>query len=190
MLAPLLAVVALLIRLEGGGPVIFAQERIGRGFRPFRIYKFRTMVAGADRNGDFVTVEGDSRITRLGRVLRKYKLDELPQLLNVVKGDMSLVGPRPEMRPYVELFRSEYEKLLRVRPGMTDPASLHYSGEEHLLAQAGDPEAEYVGRILPDKIGLSLGYVENHTVMTDIKLIMRTVAKVSAGTPAGHDGRP
>jgi len=179
LLAPVFCVVALLIRAEGGGPALFLQERVGRGFRPFRIYKFRTMAAGA-RKGGYVTVEGDERITPLGRRLRRYKIDELPQLLNVLKGEMSLVGPRPEMAMYVELFRSDYERLLRDRPGITDPASLCFAHEERLLAQYQDPAAEYVARVLPEKIGLALKYAEERTLLSDLKVIFRTLLKVSA----------
>lgn len=178
ILAPLFVLVALLIRLEGG-PVFFVQERIGRGLVPFKMYKFRTMALRADGGGRCVTVEGDSRITRIGGLLRKYKIDELPQLLNVLKGDMSLVGPRPEVPRYVQLFPEEYGKLLQISPGITDPASLRYAKEEHLLAQSPDPEEAYVSRILPDKIRLSLQYAENRTLRSDLQVIAETIFKIS-----------
>jgi lipopolysaccharide/colanic/teichoic acid biosynthesis glycosyltransferase len=162
------------------------QERMGRNFRPFRIIKFRTMAAGSEREGPFITVCGDNRITRLGRFLRKYKIDELPQLINVLKGDMSLVGPRPEVKKYVGLFRSDYEKLLTVRPGITDPASLQYSDEEGLLSLAGNWEEDYLRRILPAKIRLSSEYVDNHGVVTDIKLILKTILRASGADPASR----
>lgn len=182
LLSPLLLAVGLLIRARGGGPALFLQERMGRGLKPFRIYKFRTMVPDADREGDYVTVDGDARITRLGRFLRTYKIDELPQLLNVLKGDMSLVGPRPEMRMYVELFRSEYEKLLQDRPGITDPAALRYAHEERLLAEFADPTAAYVRLILPEKLSLSLQYAAERTLLSDLRVIIATLFRVSAGS--------
>ncbi len=181
LLSPLLVAVGILIRSQGGGPALFLQERMGRGLRPFTIYKFRTMVPDADRMGGYVTVEGDQRITPLGRWLRHHKVDELPQLLNVLKGDMSLVGPRPEMRSYVELFRDEYEILLRDRPGITDPAALRFSQEEQLLAAFPEPEEEYVGRVLPEKLRLSLQYAGSRTIRSDLRVVIETVFKVSAG---------
>src|SRR5207253_6817635 len=152
---PLFVVVAILIRADSPGPVFFAQERIGKGFRPFWIYKFRTMVKDAAQRGGALTASGDPRITRVGQILRNTKIDELPQLINVLRGDMSLVGPRPEVRRYVELFRHDYEEILRVRPGITDLASLKYRDESALLAVAADPEQEYITRVLPDKITLA-----------------------------------
>jgi len=174
LIAPLLAVVPLLIRLDSAGPVIFRQTRIGRGFRPFTIYKFRTMTA-AGRPGGPITVSGDPRITRVGRWLRASKIDELPQLFNVLLGDMSLVGPRPEVPEYVDIFRDRYARLLQVRPGITDPASLRYRNESALLAGAADPEVEYRQRILPDKLRLSIEYAERATLKTDIALIFQTL---------------
>jgi len=178
-LSPLFVVVAVLIRLDSPGPVFFRQNRIGKDFRPFRIYKFRTMAADAEKDGAPITVRGDRRITRIGRLLRRYKIDELPQLFNVIKGEMSLVGPRPEIRKYVEQFRTDYAKLLTVRPGITDPASLHYSDEERLLASSTTWEDDYLGKVLPEKIRLSSGYVDNHTIFTDLRLILKTITKAS-----------
>ena len=178
-LSPLFVVVAVLIRLDSPGPVFFRQNRIGKDFRPFRIYKFRTMAADAEQQGAPITVGGDKRITRIGGYLRKYKIDELPQLFNVIKGEMSLVGPRPEIRKYVEQFRTDYAKLLTVRPGITDPASLHYSDEERLLASSTTWEDDYLGKVLPEKIRLSSGYVDNHTIFTDLRLILKTITKAS-----------
>jgi lipopolysaccharide/colanic/teichoic acid biosynthesis glycosyltransferase len=179
ILSPVFAVTAMLIKSDSDGPVFFRQERIGQNFRPFMIYKFRTMRAGAAKQGAPITVGNDARVTRCGRLLRRYKIDELPQLLNVLRGDMSLVGPRPEVREYVELFRSEYEKLLRVRPGMTDPASLRYSNEERLLAAAADWREDYTRTILPRKITLSMHYVEHHGLLTDFRLIWQTIVKIA-----------
>jgi lipopolysaccharide/colanic/teichoic acid biosynthesis glycosyltransferase len=177
ILSPLFVVVALLIKIDSTGPVFFRQERIGRNFQPFSIYKFRTMVKGAEKKGSLITVGGDERITKTGRFLRKYKIDELPQLLNVLKGDMSFVGPRPEVKKYVQLFKSDYERLLKVRPGITDPASIKNSEEERTLALSENWEEDYINRILPEKIKLSLQYAEKGTVIADFKLIVQTLFK-------------
>ncbi|MBA5875529.1 MAG: sugar transferase [Nitrospira sp. CR1.2] len=178
LFSPLLLILAALIKLDSSGPVLFRQERIGRGFTPFLIYKFRTMAADRANEGLFITSRNDARVTRAGRWLRAMKLDELPQLLNVLIGDMSLVGPRPEVRHYVELFRSEYEQLLSIRPGMTDLASLKYRDEGDFLAQAEDPEAEYVTRILPDKIELGSLYLQRASLLFDLSLILKTVLRL------------
>jgi len=178
LLSPLFLILAALIKLDSSGPVLFRQERIGRGFIPFLIYKFRTMAAGRANEGLCITSRNDARITRVGRWLRATKLDELPQLLNVLIGDMSLVGPRPEVRHYVELFRSEYEQLLSIRPGMTDLASLKYRDEGDVLAQVEDPEAEYVTRILPDKIELGSLYLQRASLFFDLSLILKTVLRL------------
>lgn len=174
LLAPL-AVLAVLIKLDSPGPVFFRQERIGRNFRPFFIWKFRTMVNGAPRLGGPITVSGDPRVTRLGRMLRRWKLDELPQLINVLKGDMSLVGPRPELAEYVERFRADYAEILKVRPGLTDPASLKYRDEEQVLSLAADPEAEYVSRVLPEKIRLAKAYAARASLAGDLKIMALTL---------------
>lgn len=176
--APLFLLVALLIKLDSPGPVFFRQERMGRGLRPFFIYKFRTMVADAPRRGGPITVGADPRITRVGRVLRATKLDELPQLVNVVKGEMSLVGPRPEVRRYVELFRQDYEEILSVRPGITDLASLRYRHEAELLASATDPEEEYVTRVLPEKIRLAKECMRRSSLLFDVTLIWKTLMRL------------
>jgi len=175
---PFLFLVAILIKLDSKGPVFFRQERIGKGFRPFRIYKFRTMVREAPRMGSAITVGNDPRITRMGRILRKTKIDELPQLINVFKGEMSLVGPRPEVRKYVELFRQDYQTILTVRPGITDMASLEYQDEAELLATSADPEEEYLRRVLPDKVKLAKYYVDRSSFFFDVVLILRTLPKL------------
>lgn len=172
--SPLLALIALAVVGTSRGPVFFRQERIGRGFAPFRIVKFRTMFEGID--GPLVTSRGDRRVTPVGRLLRRTKLDELPQLWNVVCGDMSLVGPRPEVRRYVEMFRADYAVILQARPGITDPASLKFRREELLLAAASDPEAKYVTEILPQKIAMAKEYVRTRSFAGDLVLILRTVA--------------
>jgi lipopolysaccharide/colanic/teichoic acid biosynthesis glycosyltransferase len=183
VLSPVYVVVAALVVLDSPGPVFFRQTRVGREFRPFRIIKFRTMVTDAERRGGKLSVGADPRITRIGRELRRLKLDELPQLLNVLAGDMSLVGPRPEVPEYVERFQAEYADILTVRPGMTDLASLKYRDESALLAAAADPAAEYVRVILPDKIRLAREYVRRSSLRLDLSLILRTLGAVVGGRP-------
>lgn len=180
VLLPLFVLTALLIKLDSAGPVLFVHERIGRGFRPFRMYKFRTMRVDAPLEGSVVTVRGDTRVTRMGRLLRRTKLDELPQLINVLSGEMSLVGPRPEVRRYVEQFRNDYEELLTVKPGITDPASLKYRDEETILATAACPEDYYVHQVLPDKIQLSKKYVRSASFLGDLLILLRTIFRLPA----------
>jgi len=187
LLSPVFVVVAIAIKCDSPGPVFFRHLRVGRGFRPIRVYKFRSMVPDAARRGGAITFGGrrDSRITRVGEVLRATKIDELPQLLNVLTGDMSLVGPRPEVPQYVQMFRTDYEQILRVRPGMTDLASLEFRDEATLLERATDPEAEYVRRILPEKIALAKQYIERASFIGDIDLVMRTVVGLIVPRLAG-----
>ncbi len=177
VLSPLFLLTALLIAATSPGPVFFRQERIGRGFRPFQIYKFRTMVAGAPGLGPAVTAPNDARVTPVGRWLRASKMDELPQLINVLKGEMSLVGPRPEVRRYVDFYTLEQREILSVRPGITDWASIHFRHEAAQLSQSGhsDVDAAYVQRILPKKLPLQLRYVREHTFWMDIRIIAATV---------------
>ena len=175
ILLPLFIAVAILIKLTGKGKVFYRQERTGRNFRPFYIYKFRSMADDSDSNGPLVTIHGDRRVTPVGRFLRRTKIDELPQLINVLKGDMSFVGPRPEVKKYVDLFRPDYEKILTVRPGITDPASIKFSDEEVLLTLSPEWEENYVSRVLPEKVGLSTAYVDDHSILLDISLIFKTV---------------
>jgi len=175
LLAPLLLLVAAWVRLDSPGPVFFRQERVGRFGVPFRIHKFRTMSHEAPQ-GTQITVGADARITRAGAFLRRYKLDELPQLIDVLEGDMSLVGPRPEVPRYVAMYPQELrDKVLSVRPGITDPASLQFRDESGLLARAADPEREYVEVVMPAKLKLAAQYVERATLATDLQLIGRTV---------------
>ena len=173
--APLFAVIALAIKFSSKGPVFFRQERMGMGFKPFFIHKFRTMRTGAETEGLQVTFSGDARITRLGAFLRRYKLDELPQMVNILKGEMSFVGPRPEVRKYAEMFRDDYSELLTVRPGITDPASLSYVREEDSVALSSASEDVYVGQILPEKIKLSKLYLRRAGTVNDLRIILKTV---------------
>lgn len=177
ILAPGLAIVALAIAVLDPGPVFFRQTRVGLGFKPFRLFKFRTMRAGG--GGPEITTGGDSRVTPVGRLLRKTKLDELPQLLNVLAGDMSLVGPRPEVPKYVDLFREDYALVLSVRPGITDYAAIEYRDEESVLKGFPDPEKGYVEKVLPDKIVLYRRYIAEMGVWTDLNIIFKTLAKIA-----------
>lgn len=172
-LIPLLALIALLVRKEDGGPVLFRQTRIGRRGRPFELLKFRSM--RVHDGGPVITAAGDSRITKIGQKLRDYKLDELPQLWNVVRGDMSLVGPRPEVSRYVVPANAVWERVLRVRPGITDLATLVYRNEEELLGRAEDPERTYREVVLPEKLQLNLCYLQRSTLLLDLKLILLTL---------------
>lgn len=178
LLSPLFALGAILIKLDSPGPVMFSQTRVGRGFRVFTLWKFRTMVHSADQRGGRLTIGADARITRIGHVLRRLKLDELPQLFNVLKGDMSLVGPRPEVSHYVEMFREDYQDVLKVRPGLTDLASLKYLDEQTMLGTSQDPEKEYVENILPDKVGLAKLYVRQSSLLYDLFLVGETLFRL------------
>ncbi len=173
ILSPLLLVIAIAIKLSSHGPVFFQQERIGKDFQPFRIVKFRTMHEGLD--GPLITSSIDQRVTGVGRLLRRTKLDELPQLWNVLKGDMSLVGPRPEVAKYVARFRKDYQEILSQRPGITDPASIAFRREDVMLATSDDPETKYVTEILPRKIAMSKEYVRTRSFLGDVVLIIRTI---------------
>lgn len=174
VLSPLFLILAIWIKCDSKGPVFYRQVRVGRYNKDFRIFKFRSMRVGSDK-GSLVTVGGhDPRITRSGYFIRKFKLDELPQLINVFIGDMSLVGPRPEVRHYVDYWTPEQLHALDVRPGITDPASIRYRNENELLEKAEDPERYYIDVIMQDKLKLYLEYVENHSFLYDIKLIFKT----------------
>ena len=179
LLAPVLAVIALWVRCDSPGAAIYQQERVGRHGRLFRIYKFRTMHAGADAAGPQITIGADVRITRAGRFLRRTKLDELPQFANVLRGDMSVVGPRPEVPRYVALYPTDVAaQVLSVRPGITDLASLEFRNESERLARAADPEREYVEVVMPAKLNLAAHYVDHASVLFDLQLIARTVRLV------------
>ena len=178
ILLPLIIVVSILIKLTSKGAVLFKQARVTKDGKLFKIYKFRTMRENSEGNKQ-ITVGNDSRITSIGHILRKTKLDELPQLFNVIKGEMSLVGPRPEVPRYVELYTEEQRKILSVPAGITDYASIYFSNESELLGKAEDPEKYYIEKIMPHKIGLNMKYINNMGILTDIKIIMLTILKIA-----------
>ena len=181
VLWPVLLLIALAIVIDDPGPVFYRQVRVGRGGKEFRIFKFRTMVVDADKKGLQITVGRDSRITRMGALLRKTKLDELAQLLNVFLGQMSFVGPRPEVPRYVAMYTPYQRQVLLVRPGITDYASIAYRNENDLLAGADDPERMYVEEIMPAKIELNMKYLRRVSPLEDIRLIFATIAAVIRG---------
>lgn len=177
VLSPIFIIVSIAIKLDSKGKILFLQKRVGRYGKEFNIYKFRTMVSDAERLGKQITVGNDNRITKVGSFLRKYKIDELPQLFNVLKGDMSLVGPRPEVPKYVKLYSDEQKKVLNVRPGITDMASLRYKDENEILGKVDNPEEYYINVIMKDKLKLNLEYIEKSNIFFDLYLIIKTVLK-------------
>lgn len=179
VISPLLVVLALFVATESKGGIFYKQIRVGRDNKDFKLFKFRTMYVGSDKKGLLTVGNKDSRITKSGYVLRKYKLDELPQLINVLVGDMSFVGPRPEVRKYVDLYTETQMKVLSVRPGITDAASIKYADENAILAQFENPEKAYIEKIMPDKLALNLVYVHTKTsVFKDISLIFSTFRRI------------
>ncbi len=182
LLLPLFGLVALAVVATSRGPVFFRQERVGRSGRSFTILKFRTMVPRAEALGRQITAAGDSRVTKVGKLLRASKLDEIPQLINVLRGEMSLVGPRPEVPRYVALYTEHQRRVLNVTPGITDWASITYRHESELLAQAPDPEAMYVQEIMPHKIALNLAYLaKRRGVASDVAVVLRTLRALLPG---------
>ena len=177
VLSPIFIIVSIAIKLDSRGKILFLQKRVGRYGKEFNIYKFRTMVSNAEKLGKQITVGNDNRITKVGAFLRKYKIDELPQLFNVLKGDMSLVGPRPEVPKYVKLYSDEQKKVLNVRPGITDMASLRYKDENEILGKVDNPEEYYINVIMRDKLKLNLEYIEKSNIFFDLYLIIKTVVK-------------
>ncbi|HEY1038945.1 MAG TPA: sugar transferase [Bacteroidia bacterium] len=178
LLLPFLLVISMLIVIDSRGGIFYRQVRVGKNNIDFKLFKFRTMATGSDKKG-LLTVGGrDSRITKIGYYLRKYKLDELPQLLNVLVGDMSLVGPRPEVRKYVDMYNAEQLKVLNAKPGITDYASIEYSNENELLAKSSDPEKTYIEEVMPAKLLLNQKYISEQGLGTDIKIIFRTIGKI------------
>ena len=177
-LAPVFVVMAIWIKLDSRGPVFYRQTRVGRYGRDFRIFKFRSMRVGSDKGRQITVGERDPRITRFGYFIRRYKIDELPQLINVFLGDMSVVGPRPEVRKYVDLYSEEQRKVFQVRPGITDLASIKYLNENELLSQVDDPDTYYIDVIMPDKLAINLEYIRHQSFMGDIKIIFNTLFKI------------
>lgn len=178
VLAPIFIVLAIWIKIDSKGPVFYKQVRVGQNGIDFGLFKFRSMVVDADKKG-LITVGGrDPRITRSGYFIRKYKLDELPQLINVLVGDMSLVGPRPEVRKYVELYTDEQQKVLSVKPGITDYASIEYMDENEILGKSNDPEKTYIEEIMPEKIKYNMKYIQNKNVSEYFKIIFLTLFKI------------
>lgn len=178
LLSPVFIIISIIIKFNSAGPIFYLQKRVGKNNSDFFIFKFRTMKMNSDKAGLLTVGMNDSRITTVGIVLRKYKLDELPQLLNVLIGDMSLVGPRPEVRKYVDMYNAEQLKVLTVKPGITDSASIQYSNENELLAKAANPEKEYIENIMPHKLQLNGEYIRTQSFIGDLKIIWRTVTKV------------
>ncbi len=179
LVSPILILAAIAVKLGSRGPVLFIQQRMGRDFQPFGIYKFRTMVTDAERHGGQITFGRDPRITRVGHILRQTKIDELPQLANVFLGQMSLVGPRPEVPRYVDMYQADYTYVLSIRPGITDLASLKYRDEAEQLAASADPAKEYAERILPDKIALAREYIDTASLFGDLSIIFRTFVRIA-----------
>jgi lipopolysaccharide/colanic/teichoic acid biosynthesis glycosyltransferase len=180
VLSPLLVVLCVLIKLEDGGPVFYRGVRVGRYGKHFRILKFRTMVVSADKIGGPSTADDDARITPMGKLIRRFKLDELPQLINVLRGEMSLVGPRPEVPLEVDLYTEEEKALLKVPPGLTDYASIKFHNEGEILRGSPDPHQAYREKIRPEKIRLGLEYVRNHSLWVDLKIIFKTFSTLIA----------
>lgn len=178
VLAPIFIALAIWIKIDSTGPVFYKQVRVGQSGIDFGLFKFRSMVVDADKNG-LITVGGrDPRITRSGYFIRKYKLDELPQLINVLLGDMSLVGPRPEVRKYVEFYTDEQQKVLSVKPGITDYASIEYMDENEILGKSSDPEKTYIEEIMSEKIKYNMKYIQNKSLMEYFKIIFLTILKI------------
>lgn len=181
LLLPLFGLIALIIKADSKGPVFFKQIRVGQNNIDFKIWKFRTMFTDSEKHGQLTVGGRDPRVTSAGFFLRNYKLDELPQLINVLNGSMSLVGPRPEVRKYVNLYNAEQMKVLSVKPGITDYASIEYSDESELLSKSPEPEKTYVNDIMPAKLTLNLKYINEQSLFTDLKIIFNTVKKIILG---------
>jgi len=178
ILSPAFLLVAVFIKIDSNGPVFYKQSRVGKNNKDFILYKFRTMNVGSDKEGLLTVGNNDSRITKTGYLLRKYKLDELPQLMNVLKGDMSFVGPRPEVRKYVSLYNEEQKKVLTSRPGITDVASIEYRNENELLEKTSNPEEFYVKEVMPDKLKMNIMYINDRSFFKDIKIIFKTIKSI------------
>ncbi len=175
LLLPLIVIIIVWIKTTSKGPLFYVQERVGINFKEFNLYKFRTMIVNADKVGPSVTSGDDPRITKIGKILRKTKIDELPQLINVLKGDMSLVGPRPEVMKFVKQKKEEYKKILTIKPGITDNAAIEYRDEETIMEQYENKEKAYIDIVLPEKIKLYNQYLINISFINDVKLILKTL---------------
>ncbi len=178
ILAPFFVIIAVLIRIDSKGPIIYRQKRVGKGNKDFYLNKFRTMVTDAEKKGQLTVGMRDSRITKMGYFLRKYKLDEFPQLINILNGEMSIVGPRPEVRKYVNLYNEKQLRVLNALPGLTDTASLSYINENEILGKAENPEKTYIEEVMPAKLEMNLQYIEKQNLKTDIDLIFQTLKKI------------
>lgn len=178
LLLPVLVIIGILVKLDSMGPVFYLQTRVGKNNRDFKLFKFRTMYVDADKKGLLTVGHRDSRITRVGYNLRRYKIDELPQLFNVLIGDMSVVGPRPEVRKYVDMYNERQQKVVTVRPGITDFASIRFVNENELLKNAENPEKLYIDEIMPAKLELNLKYIENRHFFKDLKIILLTAKAI------------
>lgn len=179
VLSPVFLIMSIWIKTDSKGPVFYKQVRVGKDNMDFLLYKFRSMITDADKKGLLITVGGkDPRVTKSGYFIRKYKLDELPQLINVFKGDMSLVGPRPEVRKYVDMYNDKQHKVLSIRPGITDYASIEYMDENKILGEAEDPERSYIEVIMPEKIRYNMKYIENQSIGEYFKIIFLTIWKI------------
>lgn len=178
LLFPFFFLIGLIIKLDSHGPIFYLQERVGQGGKLFKLFKFRTMRIGADKSTAITVGRRDPRITKIGYYLRKYKLDELPQLINVLIGEMSLVGPRPELKKFVDLYSSEQQRVIEIKPGITDYASIEFRNENQLLEGKADPIAFYIKEVMPQKLMLNLKYLKNQSLWTDCKIIMRTILLV------------
>lgn len=175
---PFAAIIAVFIAIDSRGGILYKQKRVGRNNKDFNLLKFRTMQSNSDKSGLLTVGNDDKRITKVGSFLRKYKIDEFPQFINILKGDMSIVGPRPEVRKYVDLYSTEQLRVLSVRPGLTDYASIRYVNENEILAASPNPEQTYIDEVMPDKLKLNLKYIDNFSVKEDIKIIFQTIIAI------------
>lgn len=178
LLSPFLIIISILVLFSGPGGIIYKQVRVGKDEKHFKLWKFRSMIPNADKKGQLTVGGRDPRITRIGYFLRKYKLDELPQLVNILKGDMSIIGPRPEVPKYVAMYSTDQKRVLSVRPGLSDYASLEYINENEVLEKHDDPEKGYIKEVMPKKLELNLRYISDQSVKTDLKLMWRTFVRI------------
>ena len=177
-LSPILFIISILIKIDSKGTIFYLQKRIGKNQTEFKLFKFRTMSADSEKKGLLTIGEKDTRITKIGYYLRKYKLDELPQLINILKNDMSFVGPRPEVKKYVDLYSPQQKKVLSIKPGITDYASIEYVNENEILAKSDKPEFTYINKVMPHKLKLNLKYIEEMNFFVDLKIIFQTIIKI------------